>query len=129
MTEERMDDRLKMDQGVSRRSRGMDDRKVTEDRVMSDDERLEMFRMNLYNDALPIIPEIPNYHVCWLTTTNKSDTIQQRLRLGYELIKGDDVPVVRVSALKALQGDAEGQAGVVKLFTHSQAASASAMLL
>src|ERR671934_406060 len=29
--------------------------------------------------------------------------------------KGDDVPVVRVSALKALQGDAEGIAGVVKL--------------
>src|SRR5213594_4013570 len=29
--------------------------------------------------------------------------------------KGDDVPVVRVSALKALQGDAEGEAGVVKL--------------
>jgi elongation factor Tu len=29
--------------------------------------------------------------------------------------KGDDVPVVRVSALKALQGDAEGVAGVIKL--------------
>src|SRR5438477_7938500 len=28
---------------------------------------------------------------------------------------GDDVPVVRVSALKALQGDAEGVAGVLKL--------------
>src|SRR6267143_1451501 len=29
--------------------------------------------------------------------------------------KGDDVPVVRVSAIKALQGDAEGVAGVIKL--------------
>src|SRR5258706_7977620 len=29
--------------------------------------------------------------------------------------KGDDVPVVRVSATKALQGDAEGVAGVIKL--------------
>src|SRR5206468_7899945 len=28
---------------------------------------------------------------------------------------GDDVPVVRVSALKALQGDPEGTAGVIKL--------------
>src|SRR5213083_596980 len=28
--------------------------------------------------------------------------------------KGDDVPVVRVSAMKALQGDAEGVAGVLK---------------
>jgi len=30
-------------------------------------------------------------------------------------VKGDDVPVVRVSAIKALQGDAEGVAGVIKL--------------
>jgi elongation factor Tu len=29
--------------------------------------------------------------------------------------KGDDIPVVRVSALKALNGDAEGVAGIVKL--------------
>src|SRR6185295_9488263 len=28
---------------------------------------------------------------------------------------GDDVPVVRVSALKALEGDADGVAGVIKL--------------
>jgi hypothetical protein len=92
MTEERMDDRLKKELGVSRRSRGMDDRHVTEDRVITDDERLEMFRMQLYNDALPNIPEIPGYHVCWLTTSNPSDTIQQRFRLGYELIRGEDVP-------------------------------------
>jgi hypothetical protein len=92
MTEERMDDRLKKELGVSRQSRAAEDRNVTEDRVLSDDERLEMFRMNMYNDALPNIPNIPGYHVCWLTTTNKADTIQQRLRLGYELIRGDDVP-------------------------------------
>lgn len=92
MTEERMDDRLKKDYGVSRRNRGADDRHATEDRQLTDDERLEMFRMNLYNDALPSIPEIPGYHVCWLTTTNKADTIQQRIRLGYELIRGEDVP-------------------------------------
>lgn len=92
MTEERMDDRLKKELGDSRRSRGATDRNVTESRTLTDDERLEMFRMNLYNDALPNIPDIPNYHVCWLTTTNKNDTIQQRLRLGYELISGDDVP-------------------------------------
>ena len=92
MTEERMDDRLKKNMGDSRRSRGMEDRQVTEDRVITDDERLEMFRMQLYNDALPNIPEIPGYHVCWLTTSNPSDTIQQRFRLGYELIRGEDVP-------------------------------------
>jgi hypothetical protein len=92
MTEERMDDRLKKELGVSRQSRAAEDRPVTENREISEDERLEMFRMNLYNDALPNIPDIPGYHVCWLTTTNKNDTIQMRLRLGYELIRGDDVP-------------------------------------
>ena len=92
MTEERMDDRLKKELGVSRQSRAAEDRPVTENREISEDERLEMFRMNLYNDALPNIPDIPGYHVCWLTTTNKNDTIQMRIRLGYELIRGDDVP-------------------------------------
>jgi hypothetical protein len=92
MTEERMDDRLKKELGVSRQSREAVDRTVTENREISEDERLEMFRMNLYNDALPSIPDIPGYHVCWLTTTNKNDTIQMRIRLGYELIRGDDVP-------------------------------------
>ena len=92
MTEERMDDRLKRDHGDSRRSRGAEDRHVTENREMTDDERLEMFRMQLYNDALPNIPDIPGFHVCWLTTTNKNDTIQQRLRLGYQLIRAEDVP-------------------------------------
>jgi hypothetical protein len=92
MTEERMDDRLKKELGVSRQSRAAEDRSITENREMTDDERLEMFRMNLYNDHLPNIPDIPGYHVCWLTTTNKSDTIQQRSRLGYELIRAEDVP-------------------------------------
>ena len=92
MTEERMDDRLKKELGVSRQSRAAEDRTITENREMTDDERLEMFRMNLYNDHLPNIPDIPGYHVCWLTTTNKSDTIQQRSRLGYELIRAEDVP-------------------------------------
>jgi hypothetical protein len=92
MTEERMDQRLKRELDDGRRPRAAQDRHVTEDRQMSDDERLEMFRMNLYNDHLPNIPDIPGYHVCWLTTTNKSDTIQHRTRLGYELIRAEDVP-------------------------------------
>lgn len=92
MSEERMDDRLKKELGVSRQPRAAQDRQTTENRAISDDERLEAFRLHLYNDALPDIPEIPGYHVCWLTTTNKGDTIQHRMRLGYELIRAEDVP-------------------------------------
>jgi hypothetical protein len=68
------------------------DRPVTEDRTFSDAERLEMFQRQLYNDALPDLPPIAGYHLCWLTTTNKSDTIHKRVRIGYEPVRPDEVP-------------------------------------
>lgn len=92
MNEPRMDDRLKKELGDSRRTRGHTDRLATENREYTEDERLEMFRMQLYNDRLPNLPEIPGYHVCWLTTANTGDTIQSRSRMGYELIRAEDVP-------------------------------------
>lgn len=92
MNEPRMDDRLKKELGDSRRTRGHTDRLATENRAYTEDERLEMFRMQLYNDRLPNLPDIPGYHVCWLTTANTGDTIQSRSRMGYELIRAEDVP-------------------------------------
>jgi hypothetical protein len=100
MSEDRMDDRLKKELSVSRQPRETQDRRVTQNREISEDERLEMFRMQLYNDALPNIPDIPGYHVCWLTTTNKGDTIQHRLRLGYDLIRAEDVPGMELVTMK-----------------------------
>jgi hypothetical protein len=87
-----MDDRLKKELGDSRRTRGHTDRLATENRAYTEDERLEMFRMQLYNDRLPNLPDIPGYHVCWLTTANTGDTIQSRSRMGCELIRAEDVP-------------------------------------
>ena len=52
MNDDRMDDRLKKEPGVARRSRAMDDRQVTESREVSDDERLEMFRAQLFTKLL-----------------------------------------------------------------------------
>ena len=63
---------------------------------------------------------------CLVVALNKVDAIDDSEILDLvelevrELLKmykfpGDEVPVVRVSALKALEGDAEGIAGVVKL--------------
>lgn len=87
------DDRLKKELGVaSRRSRAMEDRAVSEDRTRSEDDRLEMFRMQLHNDALPDLPNIPGYHVCWLTTANPRDSIHRRMQLGYEPVKPEDAP-------------------------------------
>ncbi len=104
------DDRLKRDLGVNRRSRAADERTLTEDRVLTDADRLEMFRLQSFNDALPDIPPIPGYHVCWLTTTNPRDPIQRRLRIGYELIRAEDVPGMEHSTLKT--GEYVGCVGV-----------------
>lgn len=97
------DDRLKKELSVDRRPRATADRRVTEDREMedrqvserrdiSDDDRLEMFRYQLFNDALPNLPTIPGWHLCWLTTTNNRDAIARRVMLGYEPVKPSEVP-------------------------------------
>lgn len=86
------DERLKRTADVSRQSRAAADRPVTENRAISDDDRVEMFRSQFFQDALPDLPKLPGYHTCWLTTTNPRDSIQQRIRLGYEPIKAEDVP-------------------------------------
>jgi hypothetical protein len=87
-----MDDRLKKTADVGRRDRAMDDRAVTERVELSDDQRVEMFQQQFQDAALPKIPDIPGYHVCWLTTTNPRDSIQARIRLGYEPITTADLP-------------------------------------
>lgn len=78
------DIRLKTELGAGRTDRALEDRKVTEDREVTDDDRLEMFRQQLFNDALPDLPNIPGYHVCWLTTQNPRDPIHRRMQLGYQ---------------------------------------------
>ncbi len=76
----------------ARRSKGAKDRSLTEDRQLSDEARLDLFRSEFSQAALPDIPPIPGYHVCWLTTTNPRDSVAMRTRLGYEPVTLDDVP-------------------------------------
>jgi hypothetical protein len=60
---------------------------------MTDAERLALFRRKNYQSLLPDLPEMPGFHVCWLTTqTQGGDTIQVRLTQGYSLIKQDELP-------------------------------------
>lgn len=56
-----------------------------------DDERFELFRDSLIQSVLPDLPRIPGFHTCWLSTQHASDTIQKRLRVGYELIRKDEI--------------------------------------
>lgn len=103
------DDRLKKS-AENRDSRAMTDRPVIENRAITDDERVEMFRQQFFQSALPDLPKLPGWHTCWLTTTNPRDAIQTRIRLGYEPIKPEDVPGWEYATLKT--GDWVGFIGV-----------------
>ena len=114
MTQGTEDNRLKKSSDfdvVGRRdTRATEDRKVTESRDLSEDDRLEMFRNQLFNDALPDLPNIPGYHLCWLTTTNPRDPIHRRMQLGYEPVKPEEVPGMEYASVKT--GEWTGFIGV-----------------
>ncbi len=69
-----------------------DNRTIIDDRARQDAERIRAFRAGNFQVILPDLPPIDGYHVCWLSTTNPSDTVAARLRLGYELMKASDYP-------------------------------------
>ena len=104
------DERLKKTKEEGREDRAMQDRAVTENREISDDDRLAMFRQQFFQAALPDLPKIPGYHVCWLTTTNPRDTINMRMRLGYEPVKPEDIPGWEATTVKS--GEWQGLIGV-----------------
>lgn len=104
------DGRLKSEPGAARRPRGAEDRRVTQDREYTEDERLKLFRLQQFHDALPSLPDIPGYHLLWHTTTNTKDTVAHRMRLGYELVKPEDVPGYEEVALKT--GEYAGAVGI-----------------
>ena len=104
------DERLKKSAGEGRESRAMQDRVSTQNRTLSDDERVEMFRQQFHQSSLPDLPKLDGWHVCWLTTTNPRDSIQMRIRLGYEPVKPEDVPGWEYATLKT--GDWQGFIGV-----------------
>jgi len=104
------DERLKKSADTVRESRAMGDRPVTENREITEQERVEMFRQQLFQSALPDLPKIPGFHTCWLTTTNPRDSIQARIRLGYEPVKPEEVPGWEYASVKT--GEWQGFIGV-----------------
>lgn len=100
----------KLHDSEDRRPREREERTITEDRELTDDERLAEFQMSYFQSALPDIPPIEGYHVCWLTTENPRDPIHARMRLGYEPIKATDIPGWDHASLKT--GEWAGCIGV-----------------
>jgi hypothetical protein len=72
--------------------RGYDERDVADDRDAEDQEFLDLFRESMHQSALPDLPPRPGFHRFWATTSNPRDTIAYRLRIGYRLVKVEELP-------------------------------------
>lgn len=90
-----MESRLKKSlTGAGRASHASQDstRAAPEEKFITAQERRRMWSKEWTQSALPDVPEIPGWHVCWLSTTNSYDTIDKRMRLGYVQVKQEEVP-------------------------------------
>lgn len=76
-----------------RASRDAQDRSVADDRATTDRQRFIEIMEGALNEALPTLPLINGWHVCWLSTTNQYDTIPKRMRLGYLPVTPTDIGV------------------------------------
>ena len=90
-----MDSRLKKTLNAGgRESRSSQDssRAAPEEAFISKQERRKMWSDEWTQSALPKVPEIQGWHLCWLSTTNGYDSIDKRMRLGYVPVKADELP-------------------------------------
>jgi hypothetical protein len=89
-----MDTRLKKSLSAGgRETRAIEDaeRKPPEDKFMSAQERRKAWSDEWTQSALPKTPELPGWHLCWLSTTNSYDSIDKRMRLGYVPVSADEL--------------------------------------
>jgi hypothetical protein len=90
-----MDSRLKKTLNAGgRESRSSQDlsRAAPEEAFISKQERRKMWSDEWTQSALPKVPDIPGWHICWLSTTNGYDSIDKRMRLGYVPVRADELP-------------------------------------
>src|SRR5262245_13956199 len=104
------DDRLNGEPSIGRPRETSDARQKKGNRELTDSERLAALKASTFQTHLPDLPPIEGYHVCWLTTSNPRDPLHGRMRLGYELIRAEEVPGFEHSALK--NGEYAGFIGV-----------------
>jgi hypothetical protein len=90
-----MDARLKKTLNAGgRESRSSQDlsRAAPEEEFISKQERRKMWSDEWTQSALPKVPDIPGWHLCWLSTTNGYDSIDKRMRLGYVPVRAEELP-------------------------------------
>jgi len=65
-------------------------REAPEDKFESSVERRKMWNDEWTQSALPKLPDMKGWHLCWLSTTNSYDSIDKRMRLGYVPVKAEE---------------------------------------
>lgn len=70
------------------------------------EQRRMSFRDEFRQEALPHVPGIPGWHLCWLSTTSSYDPIHKRMRLGYVPVRVEEL--VGFDSLKMKSGEFEG---------------------
>ena len=78
--------------GRQDRSNGEARRKAPEETFISSQERKKMWSDEWTQSALPKLPNMDGWHLCWLSTTNSYDSIDKRIRLGYVPVKSEELP-------------------------------------
>ena len=90
-----MESRLKKSLGTGKReTRANEDgsRAAPEEKFISTQERKRMWSEEWTQSALPKLPDLDGWHLCWLSTTNSYDSIDKRIRLGYVPVKSEEFP-------------------------------------
>lgn len=103
------DERLRKDSGAD--VRGPRDA-ADADRILNDGlslnsaERRKQIAQGWVNEVLPTPPNIPGFHTVWLSTTNSTDPIYRRLRMGYTPVKVSEVQ--GMDLYKSVGGEFDG---------------------
>jgi hypothetical protein len=90
-----MESRLKKSLNAGgRNDRASEDasRAAPEEKFISAQERRKMWSEEWTQSALPKLPNLSGWHLCWLSTTNSYDSIDKRIRLGYVPVKSEELP-------------------------------------
>lgn len=80
-----------------------DAERATED-SLSDADVAALIREEFENVALANPPQLPGYHVCWLTSNSQYDTISRRQRIGYTPVRRSEMPGYDPSNGEIIQG-------------------------
>ena len=85
--------------GRQDRSNGEASHSAPEDKFISTQERRRMWSEEWTQSALPKLPNLSGWHLCWLSTTNSYDSIDKRIRLGYVPVKSEEYQALKIIVL------------------------------